>query len=282
MELKFVVDVENIKIKDFLKLKGCSRNMRKSVRVKDNLFVNGEKVKNYYELSVGDILVIKLEEQLNVNFLPNETKLDILYEDEYLLIVNKIAGVSSQPSRKHPFDNLISMVTNYYIQKGIEANVHVVNRLDYLTTGIVIIAKAGFIHYEMSKEILDKKYLCVVNGYLEQKEGTIDLPIRRIIPNDIRRGIFSDGQKAITNYKVIKEANNKSLLEVCLQTGRTHQIRVHFSHLGHPLVGENLYSDESGKLMLHCYLMRFKHPISKEVMEIKNYPDWEEVKCLMS
>ena len=277
MEMKFNVDIDNIKIKDFLELKGCSRNFRRQVRVKDNLFVNGEKVKNYFILKIGDELVIKVDEERNSEIIVNATPLDILFEDEYLLIVNKPSGISSQPSRKHPDDNLISMIHHYYLENNITTNVHLVNRLDFLTTGIVIVAKAGFIHHALSSQVMTKKYLCYITGTLEEKQGTIDLPIRRIAPLDIRRGVTPDGQRAITHYQVLKEYEDKSLVEVQLETGRTHQIRVHFSYLGHPLVGENLYSNGTGGLMLHCYLMKFIHPISKEPIEIIKHPDWEEL-----
>lgn len=277
MELKFVVDIDDIKIKDFLELKGISRNMRSKVRVKENLFVNGNNVKNYYVLHLGDELVIKTIDKRNPNILNNETKLEILFEDDYLLIVNKMAGIASQPSRKHPTDNLISMVNYYYQVNNIENNIHLVNRLDFKTTGIVIIAKSGFIHHWMSQNILKKQYLCVVKGHLIPQMDTIDVPIRRIVEGDIRRGVFEDGQRSITNYKVLKEFTHTSLVEVVLITGRTHQIRVHFSYLGHPLVGENLYDNDEGELKLHCSLMKFIHPITKQFIIIEKKPNWEEI-----
>lgn len=277
MELKFIIDEENIKIKDFLELKGCSRKFRRQVRIKDNIYLNGEKVKNYYPVKIGDVLIIKLDEVRNPNFLENSENLDILYEDEYILAVNKRAGISIQPSRKHPDDNLISMIHSYYLNKSIVSNIHIVNRLDYLTTGIVIVAKSGFIHNMLTKSKIQKKYLCIANGIFEDKIGTIDLPIKRLDPIDIRRCVHIDGQRSITHYRVLKELNNKSLVEVNLETGRTHQIRIHFSHIGHSLVGENLYSDETGPLMLHCYSMGFIHPITKLELVISKYPNWEEI-----
>lgn len=277
MELKFIVDIDDIKIKDFLVLKGMSRNMRRKARVKENLFVNGLNVKNYHVLHIGDELVIKTVEKRNPNILFNETQLDILYEDDYLLVVNKIAGIASQPSRKHPRDNLISMINHYYQNNNINSNFHLVNRLDFKTTGIVIVAKSGFIHHAMSQNILTKQYLCIIKGHLKEKSGTIDVPIRRVVEGDIRRGVFEDGQRSITKYNVLKEFADSSLVEVSLITGRTHQIRVHFSYLGHPLVGENLYDNDQGELKLHCSLMEFIHPISKEIITIEQEPKWEEI-----
>lgn len=279
MELKFIIDEDNIIIKDYLKLLGYSRNFLRKVRVNNCVYVNGELAKNYFTLHKGDELVIKLNEELNEEFVPNTMELDVLYEDNYLLIVNKPVGLASQPSRKHFVDNLISVVTNYYQKKNIKANIHLVNRLDYATSGIVVIAKAGLIHHQLSQGDFTKKYLCLVEGKFAEKEGTIDLPIRRVVDNDIRRWVFPDGKPSLTTYKVIKEFDNCSLLEVEIKTGRTHQIRVHMAYINHPLVGDVLYGHGGEFLYLHCYHLEFIHPIIKEKMNIINYPIWyEEVK----
>lgn len=276
MEIKYIVDTNSMPVKEFLKIKGCSRSLLTKVRVKDCLFINGEKRKNYEIVNKGDIVTIIITEELNPNFELNYTKLDILFEDEYFLIVNKPNTVSSQPSRKHQLDNLISMVAAYFKEKDILSNIHLINRLDFSTSGIVVISKSGYLHNEMSKVNITKKYLCRVKGKINDKIGTICLPIKRINDHDIRREVSDDGAIAITEYKVLLEKEDYSLLEVNLKTGRTHQIRVHMSYLGHPLVGDLLYGEKDEFLYLHCYNMNFIHPITKEVIDIINYPKWVE------
>lgn len=274
MDRKFIVDTDNIKVKEFLKNQGFSRTMLRKVRVQNAIYVNGINVKNHTLVNKGDELIVKFNEELNDDFQVNPLKLDILYEDEYLLIVNKPQGLSSQPSRKHQFDNLISVIKNYYLQKNITTNIHLVNRLDYSTTGIVVVAKIGFLHYEMSKIEIIKEYLCIVHGIMEEKAGTIRLPIKRIEEYNIRRCVSEDGQMSVTHYQVLQEFNNQSLLRIRLETGRTHQIRVHMSYLNHPLVGDDLYGFGGDELKLHCFHIQFNHPITHEVIDITNYPKW--------
>lgn len=274
MDIKYIVDLDNLMVKEYLDIKGVSRNLKKKARVNNLIYVNGVNVKNYDIVHLGDELVIKIDEKLNPNFVINESELDVLYEDDYLLIVNKPSGVASQPSQKHQFDNLISMVTNYFIKKNISSNIHIVTRLDYSTSGIVIIAKSGFVHFEMSKIDILKKYLCLIVGSMSEVEGSIRLPIRRCVEHNIKRWVYEDGKMAITHYKVLREYENSSLIDVTLETGRTHQIRVHFAYLSHPLIGDKLYGDSDGDLMLHCYHIKFIHPITNEIVEIKRFPIW--------
>ncbi len=282
MEIKYIVEIEKAIIKDYLKNKGCSRTLLRKIRVNNCLYVNGELRKNHEMVSRGDEIIIKIEEKMNPDFLINKSDLDILYEDEYLLIVNKPNNLAIQPSRKHQFDNLISVAAAYFHEQNIDANIHVVNRLDYSTTGIVIIAKSGYMHFEMSKCNFEKKYLCIVKGIMEEKIGKICLPIKRVTEKNILRMVSPDGQEAITYYKVIKEYDDRTLLEVILGTGRTHQIRVHMSHLGHPLIGDVLYGEQADRLYLHCYNMKFIHPITKQEINIIKYPEWiKEQLCLI-
>jgi 23S rRNA pseudouridine1911/1915/1917 synthase len=274
MDRKFIVDIDNIQVKEFLKNQGFSRAMLRKVRVQNLVYVNGVNVKNYEIVNKGDELIVKINEELNDAFQANHMDLDILYEDEYFLIVNKPNGLSSQPSRKHQFDNLISVITNYYLQKGITTNIHLVTRLDYSTTGIVIVAKLGYAHYEMSKIEILKEYLCIIEGKMEEKRGSIRLPIRRTEPLNIRRCVSEDGQMSITHYQVLQEFADQSLLRIRLETGRTHQIRVHMSYLNHPVVGDELYGHGGKELMLHCFHIQFVHPFTHEVIDIIKYPQW--------
>lgn len=278
MILRYYIEEEKILVKEFLELKGLSRNLRKKARIEDIIYINGQKAKNFYELHKGDLLELVFSEDLNQEIeINNDLHLEILYEDEYIIIVNKPCGISSQPSPKHPIDNVISCMKHYFIKNNINSNVHLVNRLDFATSGLMIIAKDGITHFEFSKINILKKYLCEVENHILPIEGTIDLPIDRYEAPSIKRYVSKTGKRSITNYKVIKNKEKTDIVDITLVTGRTHQIRVHFSHLGHPLIGDELYGKKDEFLKLHCYYLSFEHPwdVNKKV-EIKKYPTWVE------
>ena len=274
MKVKYIVEEENILVKEYLELKGLSRKLRKKVRVQDIIYINGQKARNYYPLHKGDILELFFEEKMNEDIEVNDYQLNIIYEDEYLIIIDKPRGLSSQPSRKHPKDNIISCVKNYFINQGITNNIHLVNRLDLATSGLMIIAKDGITHFEFSKIEIEKKYLCEIEGFIEPTSGTIDEPIDRYPAPNIRRYVCESGKRSITHYKVLEKYENSELIEVLLETGRTHQIRVHFSYKGHPLIGDELYGTKKDYLRLHCFSLKFIHPITKQEISVSNYPDW--------
>ncbi len=282
MVLKYIINEDKILVKDFLELKGLSRNLRKKARIEDVIFINGKKAKNYYELHCGDILELVYTEELNQEILANQNlHLDIIYEDDFIIIINKPNNISSQPSRKHPIENIVSVLKHYFIKKNINSNVHLVNRLDYSTSGLMIIAKDGVTHFEFSKIEITKKYLCEIKGHIIPQEGTIELPIDRYPAPSIKRYVSITGKNSITHYKVLYSKTEKDIIEVTLGTGRTHQIRVHFSYLGYPLIGDELYGEKDEILKLHCYYLSFKHPWNNNIIEIKKSPIWiEEEICL--
>lgn len=273
MKIKYVVDIDNIKLKDYLKIQGLSRNLLKKVRISDIAYVNGNLVKNYYVVNKGDIIEIDYNESLNEDFKANDIPLDILYEDEYLLIVNKPANLAIQPSKRHQEDNLISSIKRYYLEKGIDSNIHIVTRLDFSTSGIVLIAKNGYIHNLLNNAKFTKKYICKVHGKFDVLEGSYDDPIRRVEDINIKRWVFEDGKEAHTLYKVLVN-DDVSIVDVRILTGRTHQIRVHFAYHNHPLVGDKLYGNGDGDLMLHCYKLEFMHPVTNEMVKIEAFPNW--------
>lgn len=274
MKIKYIVEEDNILVKDYLALKGLSRTLRRRARVQDVITINGEKAKNYFPLHKGDTLELTFVEQPNDEILASDIDLDIKYEDEYFIIINKPRGISSQPSRKHLTDNVISAVKNYFIKQGIETNVHLVNRLDLNTSGLMIIAKDGVTHFEFSKVKIKKQYLCEIEGFIEPEEGVIDKPIDRYPAPSILRYVSDTGKPSQTFYKVLKKYDHTELVEVTLGTGRTHQIRVHFSSLGHPLVGDELYGTKDEFLKLHCFSLEFIHPWTHQEINLKEYPDW--------
>lgn len=274
MILKYIIEEEKILVKEYLELKGLSRNIRKKARIEDVIYINGQKARNYYELHRGDILELIFEEQMNQEIDVNNKDFKILFEDQYIMIIEKESGISSQPSRKHPTDNVISCVKNYFIKNNINSNIHLVNRLDFSTSGLMIIAKDGITHFEFSKINIVKKYLCEITGHINPNNGIINLPIGRYDAPSIKRYVTEEGKESITHYKVIKNNENTDYVEVTLETGRTHQIRVHFSYLGHPLIGDELYGTKADNLKLHCYYLSFNHPWTNERIEVKNYPNW--------
>ena len=274
MKLSYVVDKECL-VKEYLQDLNLSKRFCKKVKLYGNFYINGEVAKNYFKLQKGDLLELEYEESVNEELASIDYELDIKYEDENILVINKPISLASQPSRRHFENNVVSYVKKYFEKNNINSNVHVVNRLDYQTSGLMVIAKNGLTHHLLTKEkIITRRYYCVVEGYLEQKVGVINIGIKREQEGSIKRIACYDGSPAITNYRVIREENKKSLIDVELETGRTHQIRVHFKYLGHKLIGDKIYGEESDRLYLHCYYLDFIHPFNGEKINITSKPDF--------
>ncbi len=271
--LKFIVTEaeNNLRVDEYLmKLKGISRRVIIALKkLPDGMMLNGVHTRTIDIIHTGDVLEVNLPN--NEKSMPTcEIDVPILYEDEDVLVYNKPANMPVHQSGGHIYGTL-SEVYAYHCQKtGNITSFRAVNRLDKDTTGAVVAAKnqisAGILWKAVSK-----KYYCVVNGILLQKEGTIDLPIDRETEMEIKRIVIPTGQQAITHYKVIAEGKNASLIECILETGRTHQIRVHFSHIGYALIGDELYGEKSeliDRQALHCGYVTFLQPISRENLEI--------------
>lgn len=236
-------------------------------------------------VKIGDIIRVYMDyPEDNSNIVPTKMPLEILYEDEWMLILNKPSGIAIHPSILHYSDSLSNGVRFYFDKIGLHKKIRPVNRLDFYTSGIVIFAKCAYIHESLSLQMKDgtfsKTYVAVVHGKLSKSEGTIDLPIGRKEGSIIERCVdFENGQNSITNYSVVeyREDIDCSVVKCHLVTGRTHQIRVHFSSIGHPLVGDTLYGskeDNSGTdgQMLHCYCVNFVHPVSGQKKDTLFFP----------
>ncbi len=232
------------------------------------------------QISVGDVISVNIDfYEDNSNIVATPMNLNILYEDESFLILDKPAGIPVHPSILH-FENSLSNGVKYYFDSiGLHKKIRPVNRLDRNTSGIVIFAKNEYVQNSLSKQMDDKtfvkKYISICEGAFSKKEGTIDFPIARRENSIIERCVDSSGDIAITHYKVLKEFNIKdticSELLINLETGRTHQIRVHLAYLGHPIIGDSLYGNESSLInrqALHAYEVQFIHPITKNKMKI--------------
>lgn len=217
----------------------------------------------------GDTITINFDyEEDNSNIIPTKMNLNIIFEDDWLLVVNKPAGIAIHPSVLHYSDSLCNGIKFYFDKIGLKKKIRPVNRLDLNTSGLVVFAKCEYIQEclinQMKNNQFKKEYLAVCNGFFDKKSGTINLPIARKENSIIERCISENGQTAITHYEVLKEFDNYSLVKCSLETGRTHQIRVHMSAIGHPLLGDSLYgsiSDLINRQALHCFNLQFIHPI---------------------
>lgn len=194
----------------------------------------------------------------------------IAYEDDYLLIIDKPAGMLVHPTVNEWGTTLYDYVTEYYQRNGITANIHPVSRLDRHTSGLVIFAKEPIIQHWLSQQQMDKEYLAIVTGELPNDEGIIEAPIARKEGSIIERCVSENGKYAKTSYKLLAKRKDLSLLQVKLFTGRTHQIRVHMAYIGCPLFNDNLYGTPGpqSRHALHAFKLRFIHPVSDTPVEI--------------
>lgn len=274
MELKFIAIKESL-VKDVLKENGVSRTLGRKIKLYGKIYVNEMEVKNHLLVKPGDEIKVILPPKINKNIYKSENELDVLYEDEWILIVNKEPDLSIQPSKKHSKDNLVSRVLGYFSSKNESSNCHVLTRLDYATSGIVVIAKNAYVHNLLSQGEITKKYVAEIDGKLDKELGKIRLPIARDSSSFIKRKVDESGKDAITLYKYLKGNNGSSLYELTLVTGRTHQIRVHLSHLGFPIIGDKLYGGiPADRLHLHACYISFSHPITSKRVDISSDIKW--------
>lgn len=260
---------EHFEISDRLLLK-----LKKNQRI----FLNNKKVFVNATVNINDIVLVDLDfKEETENIHPTEMKLDILYEDDSLLIINKPFGIPVHPSILHFEDSLSNGVKFYFNSINLYKKIRPVNRLDKDTSGIVIFAKNEYIQEALIRQMKNntfiKEYLSILEGHLEMPYGTIDVPIARKDGSIIEREINSNGEKAVTHYELIKSfhKNDKelSLVKFTLETGRTHQIRLHSKYINHSILGDSLYGNSSGLISrqaLHAYKITFVHPVSKKTI----------------
>lgn len=269
-------------VKFFLKEQGISKGLLAKIKFQGGkIFVN-ERVENVlYPLKTEDkIRVIVPDEGSHESLLPDDTPIAIVYEDEHLLVVNKPAGIPSIPAQYHPNGTMANRVKAYYQKQGYKDQViHVVTRLDRDTSGLMLFARHGFAHALLDKELykkkLHKKYQAIISGNLSTLEShdLIKLPILRDPSSIIKRQTGFNGKSAETEYWLKQHNEEFAIVDIQLHTGRTHQIRVHFSAIGFPLVGDELYSgvmtDSIQRQALHCAKLEFIHPFTKEKLYFK-------------
>ena len=264
---------KNIKINDYLKERGVSsRLIRRSVK-SENIYLNGKLIKKNKKLKVNDIISLKFEDE-EPNGKVEKKALDILYEDDDLILINKEPFIVTHTAKDDSDGTLLNYLLGYFDENKIKRKVRFVNRLDRDTSGIVVACKNSFTQDKISGDFRDKvekKYLAICSGIFKEKEGIIDAPIATSEDNIRREVNYVIGKKSITSYKVLEEYDKMSLVRLTLYTGRTHQIRVHLSHIGHPIIGDSLYGEKSeliNRQALHSYSIKFKLPRNDEEIEI--------------
>lgn len=248
------------------------------IKLKKNnhIYINNNSVPISEDFKVNDLLTIDLDfTEESENIISTKMNLDILYEDDGLLIINKSSNIPVHPSMMH-FENSLSNGVKYYFEtNNIKRKIRPVNRLDKNTSGIVIFAKNEYIQECLSKQmqlgLFNKEYIAILEGNLENNSGTINAPISRKENSIIERKVSEKGATSITHYELIKNYNDYCLVKFILETGRTHQIRVHSKYIGHPILGDTLYGNLSnliGRQALHAYKVEFIHPITSKTIEI--------------
>lgn len=245
-----------------------SRNGLIKIKKSDSLMVNGCYVHMDKILKTGDRVEFEIPEKNSGNILPEYMELDIVFEDEYIVVVNKTAGIPTHPSGRHSMGTLANGLMYHLMEEGRDITIRPVNRLDRNTSGLVLFARSSHIQHLMALESyktnMVKEYLAVVQGRVMVDSGTIDAPIAIERVHSMKRAVRADGSRSVTHYRVIERYEDYSLLAVVLETGRTHQIRVHMAHIGHPLLGDELYGGSREKIKrhaLHAHSIKMVHPI---------------------
>ena len=250
-----------------------SSRLRNRIKREKLVMVDGVSTPGWKKPVVGAEIRITLPDETS-GFEPQNIPLDIVYEDDDLMIINKQPGLIVHPTKGHPTGTVANALMYYMEQTGKPFKIRFVNRLDMDTSGLLVVAKNSYTQNDYTKQMkentVEKRYIAVVKGIVESDEGTIDLPIGRPDPDHVRRGVMEDEAPSVTHYKVLDRYNGYSLVELLLETGRTHQIRVHMSHIGHPVLGDWLYEGLNPLLIdrqaLHAAKLTFTHPMTKKRM----------------
>ena len=303
-EFRHIVTKEEdgAQVRDLMRLHfDFSSRLRGRIKREHRVFLNGESVPGFIRAKAGDVLVIRMPEDRS-HFLPENIPIDPVYEDSHLMLINKQPGVTVHPTKGHTHgtiaNGLMVYMDSHAGENGNPFKIRFVNRLDMDTSGLLIVAKNAYVQNDivsqMKSDHISKEYLALVCGVIDEESGTIDLPIGHPDPDSPCRGVCEDGAPSVTHYQVLERfdgpaaadaasdaaagsaasgAAGYSLVRLRLETGRTHQIRVHMSHIGHPVAGDLLYGTACpqliGRQALHAASLRFIHPITKKELHIE-------------
>ncbi len=234
------------------------------------LLRNGEHIRTIDRVFTGDEITVTFPDEENA-IPPSDTKnLNIIYEDEDILVINKSPDIAMHPTHNHQGDTLANKISAYLSEKNRQAVFRAVGRLDKCTSGLVIIALNAHAANILSENV-EKHYIAIAGGKYHG-EGTINKPIVRPDPGKTYRWVGEDGEYAVTHWKSLKTDGKRSVVKIHLETGRTHQIRVHFASMGTPLAGDDMYGSEDlsiSRAALHCFSLKFLHPVTKEEMYLE-------------
>ena len=277
--IDYIIDEadDGLRIEQYLRRKGYSgQNLAEIKRMPKSVLVNGEHYYMKQELNTVDHLSIHIcETKCSEKIPPIQIPLDIVYEDEDIIVINKPAGMPIHPSLNNYTNSMANALAWYYQEQGKPFIFRCCNRLDRDTSGLTVVAKhlvSGNILSDMvRRRDIHREYLAIVRGHVSPEAGTINAPLARKPGTIIERTVdWEQGETAITHYRLIEERNGHSLVSLRLETGRTHQIRIHMKYLGYPLIGDYLYNPDMeyiGRQALHSHRLSFTHPITGEPME---------------
>lgn len=278
--MEVIVDEENVRIDKYLASKtDYSRETITKMLAEEYILVNGKSIKASYKVKVGDVILIKDGFVKEMSLKATKMDIDIVYEDEYLMVINKDSGVVVHPGAGNSNDTLVNglLYYNKTLSKGEEFRPGIVHRLDKDTSGLMIVAKDDKAHELLADDFKNKRihreYIALLDGVFPQKKAIIDAPIGRSKQYFDKMEVCKDGKKAITNLEVIKKYKDYTLVKLVLETGRTHQIRVHLAYIGYPVHNDPVYSNkvctDFGQF-LHSAYLKFKHPITGELLEFNS------------
>lgn len=265
-------EYSGMSIKEFLKRQGVSKRALTDIKFTGgSIKVNGHTENVLYKLYSDDRLeVVFPEEIISKHVEMEDIPLAIVYEDQDIIVIDKPPFMNTIPSREHPTGSIANALAGHYEKIGVRSTIHIATRLDRNTSGLVLAAKHRHAHHLLGlmqkAQHLHRIYEGLAAGQLKERTGTIDAPIGRKPDSIIEREVREDGKRSVTHFERIKQLSEFSHVKLHLETGRTHQIRVHLSHIGHPLLGDDLYGGSKDKIKrqaLHCSELNFVHPLKK-------------------
>ncbi len=281
---KIVADSANVRLDAYISSKetNLSRTNIQRLIEEGNILVNGQKKKISYKVQTGDNIEINIPEAKETSIKAENIPVEVVYEDNDIIVVNKPKGMVVHPANGNPDGTLVNaimaMCKGSLSGIGGEIRPGIVHRLDKDTSGLLIVAKNDLAHINMSNQIKDRQvkkiYIALVKGNINENEATINMPIGRSTKDRKKMAVRKDGKEAVTHFKVLKRYKDYTLLKVKIDTGRTHQIRVHMAEIGHPVVGDMVYSKGKNEFgvegqMLHAQSLDFKHPITGKKMHLE-------------
>ena len=290
LRLEFTADAADagVRIDKYLSdvAEDLSRSAASRLIFEGNVTVNGEPVKKNYKTEAGDLIVVLTDEPQPVDITPEDIPLEVVYEDDHLLVVNKPKGMVVHPAPGHYSGTLVNALMHHCGEglSGINGELRpgIVHRIDKNTSGLLVVAKSDVAHAGLSEQIKDhsftREYLAICYGNIKEDERTVDAPIGRHKTDRKRMCVTQENSKpAVTHIRVLERYDGFTYILCRLETGRTHQIRVHLAHIGHPIAGDDVYGPSKviaalGGQCLHAYKLGFVHPVTGDYMEFTADP----------